>query len=90
MGSRYMVRLRLLLGVPLALLDGPAALAQAYGQGAYGETTYGHGLVQIGSLILPLTGSQALETLAALAVAVGASVALIAFRRRKRSGRAER
>ena len=84
-----MVGLGLVLGMALTLLGAPAALAQPYGQGAYGGTTYGHNLLQIGSLTLPLTGSQALEVLAALAVAVGALVALTAFRRRKRCGGAK-
>ena len=60
------------------------AFAQPYGQGAYGSSTYGNGVIQIGPVILPVTGAGILAIISIAIIALGVGLYAWARQRRKR------
>ena len=59
------------IAIALGALSVPAmALAQAYGQGIYSTTTYSDGVIQIGPITLPNTGTFWLGVVCIVAAAI--------------------
>ncbi len=73
---------QLLLCFSGAVLLSATAQAQPYGSGLYGSSNYSNGLVQIGPIILPVTGPQLMAIVSAALIAT--SVGLIVWWRSRR------
>lgn len=75
-------------GVTLAVsMFFPAlALAQTYGSGVYGLSTYGNGVIKIGPIILPVTGAN-IALLIGSALALSFGIGYLVWERQKRKSK---
>jgi LPXTG-motif cell wall-anchored protein len=77
--------IRYVFAISVALLPA-AVLAQAYGQGAYSSTEYGTGVLSVGAIALPNTGTTWVSLIGILIAIATASVVIL---RRLRSAHDE-